>query len=127
MANQFACDCSANARWSASSGANPRDAAIFRRLQNRSHRLGLTPDSLQSCIIERALETADVEIDDFAHAIIVTSAPSSAPDGELEIAQRSGARRIARLGQSLGNDPCGESKFIPNAVLFYVVTTTINT
>ena len=31
------------------------------------------------------------------------------------------------MGQSVGNHPCGETEFIPNAVLFYVVTATINT
>ena len=48
---------------------------------------------------ERALETADVEIDDFAHAIIVTSAPSPAPDGErMFLKSPSEAAHTASLG-----------------------------
>src|SRR3954464_10586145 len=47
-------------------------------IQDHRHRFRFPSDSLDRCVIERALEAAEVEVDHLAHFVIVLSATRSA-------------------------------------------------
>jgi len=51
--------------------ANEPQRSGFRRIENRSDGLRLSPDPLDCRVVEGTLETAEVEVNDLAHAVMV--------------------------------------------------------
>ena len=85
-----------------SGGAYDPDGSGLRGIHDRRHRFGLTSDSFQRRVVERPLETTDVEINDIGHVTILTSAQSTLPvdgsrAGELSTRRKFEIGRILHL------------------------------
>ncbi|MEA2414879.1 MAG: hypothetical protein QOI58_1536 [Thermoanaerobaculia bacterium] len=59
--------------------------ATMNGLENRNHGFRFSSDSLRRCVVKRTLETADIEVRDRRHVIIVLPAPAT---NELLSSQR---------------------------------------
>lgn len=82
---------------------NKLNRSRLHRIQNRSHGFGFSPNPFDRRIVERTFETAEVEVDDLAHVVMVRGNPGRATcdghdnDSEPWGTQRAGPARYISI------------------------------